>query len=311
MKIQCYTRGITSSENDTVIALGFFDGVHLGHRKLIKEAKEIAEREGLPLAVFTFSSESFTKKGRSIYTTEERLLILEGLGVDEVYIASFDELRDVDAEDFAKGVLIGDLGAKCAVFGRDFRYGKDRLGTKDTLAKDLANCGSYTHVVDDEMADGEKISTSRIKALLGEGMAEEAARLLGLPYFEMGKTERGLGLGRSLGVPTVNFNSDASLLRHGVYRTATLASGKAYHSITNVGTCPTFGERERHQETFIIDFDGDLYDKDLCVFYLGYLREETRFDSENEFKMQINIDKNKAISENGDIKWLENGLNLQ
>ena len=134
--------------------------------------------------------------------------------------------------------------------------------------------------------------------------------MLGLPYAIEGEVERGLGLGKAYGFPTVNLPlRRTSPLSTGVYRTAVIIDGRAYTGVTNVGSCPTVSEREIHTETLIADFEGDLYGKTVRIYFLGYLREEKRFDSIEELRDRIYLDKDIAKKENGDLLWLETGLN--
>ena len=307
MKIYEYTPGTKVGIGQSVIALGFFDGVHLGHRSLLNTAREAAKKRGLTFALFTFPAEDTFKGDGALYSTEETLHILASLGVEAVIMAKFGSVSKLSAEDFVRRSLIEDMNAEAAVAGYDFRFGNGASGNADMLAEILADCGKECIIEEEHRLDGEKISTTKIKELLRLGDAIGAHRYLGAPYRQTAIVERGNGMGASFGFPTVNTKSEH--LAKGVYRTATELDGKIYNSITNVGTCPTFGERALHAETFIIDYSGDLYGKKVRIFFLGYLREEKVFPSEKELIMQINIDKNRAIQENGDLKWQEIGLN--
>jgi len=203
------------------------------------------------------------------------------------------------------------MNAHGAVYGFDFRFGKRARGDAKLLSDTLDRMNIPYTTAEEQKIDGEKISTSRIKSALREGDTERANALLCTPYFMTSTVKRGDGRGKSLGFPTVNtdFEDGQFVIKHGVYRTAIEVDGKLYSAITNVGTCPTFEERRTHAESYIFDFDGDLYGKKIQVFFLGYLREEKRFESEKELIMQINVDKNRAIKENGDLKWQATGLN--
>ncbi len=311
MKVHEYKNTRTQCERGSVIALGLFDGVHRGHRELIRTARDEASRRGAALSVFTFRAEGAgMKSGPILYSTEEKLRILEELGVGEVIISDFSSIADMSAEDFIRITLAEDIGCSCAVAGFDFRFGRGAEGDAAMLENRLSSLGIDCITLEEQRHGGEKISTSRIKRLLGDGDTEEANKLLGSPYYVRSKVGSGLGLGRRLGIPTVNFETDEESLplRRGVYRTAVVIDKRAYNAVTNIGTCPTFGERKMHAETNIIDFDGALYGEELKVYFLGYLREEKHFESEKELIMQINIDKNRAIKENGaDKLWQEIG----
>ncbi|MBO7304844.1 MAG: hypothetical protein J6V09_06450 [Clostridia bacterium] len=311
MKLHEYKPGTAVEGDGYVIALGFFDGVHAAHRMLIATAKKIADEAGLPLAVFTFRAEDTRlKSGIRIYGTEQKLEIFKSLGVDLTVLADFGSVSELSAEDFVSYSLLGDMKCRVAVAGFDYRFGKGAMGDANLLHRMLTEAGAEFVIEDEHKIDNEKISTTKIKELLEGGKVEEAGRYLGMPYFTRTTVTHGIGLGKKLGFPTFNGDGTPSLAR-GVYRTAVTIAGKLYHAITNVGTCPTFGEREVHDETFVIDFEGDLYGQTVYTYYLGYLREEKAFSDSNELILQIKVDKNRAIKENGDLKWLEIGLNLQ
>ena len=157
------------------------------------------------------------------------------------------------------------------------------------------------------------MSSSAIREMLSQKRLDEAAALLGKPFFADGKVSHGLGLGKKLGFPTVNleFTAEKFTLPSGVYFTAVKIKDSLYASITNLGVCPTFDEREIHAETFIFDFDEDIYDKEIRLYFIEFIRDEIRFSSKNDLIMQINIDINKALELAKEKKWQEIGQNLQ
>ena len=307
MKIYEYIPGRSVGIGKAAIALGFFDGVHRGHRRLLESAGRLAKEKNLTFAVLTFPAEDAIKGASALYSTDEKLRILDSLGVEAVIMAKFKSVSEICAEDFICDSLIRDMNCSAAVAGYDFRFGKGALGDAALLSGMLSERGKECIIEDEHKINGEKISTTKIKELLGEGNVAEAWNFLGSPYRHLAPVERGRGVGHSLGFPTVNTQSPH--LGRGVFRTATEIDGKIYNSITNVGTCPTFPERKKHAETYVIDYSGDLYGKEIRIYFLGFLREERAFSSEKELIMQINIDKNRAIKENGDLKWQEIGLN--
>ena len=295
------------------VALGFFDGVHVGHRKLLELTKKEAQRRGLTPAIFTFRSEckEIKRGAERIYSTEKKLEIFASLGFETVILADFDKISSLSPEDFVENLLIKKFNTSLAVAGYNFRFGNGAVGSSDTLVGLMRKEGRDTVVMEEEIYRGGPLSTTAIKTALRDGRLEEASEMLGYPYFSDSTVERGEGVGRSLGFPTANSSlcAETSLLRSGVYRSAVMIDGRIYNAVTNVGTCPTFEKRERHAETFVIDYDGDLYGKKIRTFFLGYLREEKRFESAKDLIMQINIDKNIAVKENGDLKWLATGQN--
>jgi len=305
LKIYKYFPGKELPIADTVIALGFFDGVHLAHRRLIERARRLADERGLTLAVFTFPAESRLKGDGVLYSTEQKLAILEELSVEAVIMADFKEVADIDAEDFIDRSLIKDMHCRAAVAGFDFRFGKGAVGNAALLSERLSEEGVECVIEHELKIDGEKISTTKIKELLSLGMPEEARRHLGCPYFITARVEHGCGAGRGLGFPTANteFDGGKTPLKVGVYRTAVDVGGRLYTGVTNVGTCPTLGERGLHAETYIVDYSGDLYDEKLRIFFLGFLRDEIKFKDKKDLILQINVDKNRAIKENGVLTW--------
>ncbi len=308
MKIYEYKPGCILP-GGAVIALGLFDGLHEGHRSLLKRAGEIAKARGLTFEVFTFRTETLRKGGGALYPTEEKLNLMKDLGVEAVILSDFNEISSVSAEDFAKKLLSTEMGCEVAVCGFDFRFGKGALGNAELLGRLMAERGKECVVENERKIDGEKISTTKIKELLGKGDVMRAREFLGVPFFISAEVEHGRGEGRALGFPTVNLCSEGlSHLKKGVYRCAVSIERKLFSGVTNVGTCPTFPERDLHAEVNIIDFDGDLYGKNLRVFFLDFLREEQRFTDKESLILQIIIDKNKVIKENGDITWQAIGL---
>lgn len=309
MKIYNYIPGKAIPEAATAIALGFFDGVHAAHRRLLDRARRLAKEMALTFAVFTFPSENGFKGGRPLYSTEEKLALLEKAGVEAVIIADFSEVSEIDAEDFIENSLIADMSCRAAVAGYDFRFGRGAAGDAGLLLKKLSESGAVCEIENEYRIDGEKVSTTRIKEFLALGNADKAREFLGSPYFITADVTKGNGVGKKLGFPTVNtaFKENTTPLAHGVYRTAIDISGRLYSGITNVGICPTFEAREPHAETFILDFSGDLYGQKIRIFFLEYLREEKKFDNPKDLILQINIDKNRVIQENGELLWQEIG----
>ena len=293
------------------VALGFFDGVHLGHRKLLKELKDESERLGLTPCVFSFANGlSRTKKVKTIlYQLDDKTRIFEDVGISKVIYASFESISHLTPEEFVNEVLIKDFGVELCVAGYNFRFGKGALGNADTLAQIMNDSGRRAIIMDEETANGHKLSSTHIRELLNAKKIEKANELLGSPYFIKGIVEKGLGLGSSFGFPTVNIPiREDSPLPTGVYRSAVKIGDKLYTGITNVGSCPTIKEREIHAETLIADFNGSLYGEEIYIYLLEYLREERTFESVELLKQQIDHDKEISISKNGDLKWLEIGL---
>ena len=294
------------------VALGYFDGVHVGHRELISLLVREAHAEGLGAYVLTFEDNiAKTKNTQSIiYNIEEKLKIFASLGVDGVIVADFGSIAGLSPESFVLDVLIDALGTEVAISGYNFRFGKGAAGDSSLLIELMERRGKRALVLSERKVDGNTLSATVIRELISEKRLDEATKMLGTPYFIDGTVEKGLGLGRGFGFPTVNIPMrETSPLSPGVYRTAVRVGDKLYTGVTNVGSCPTVKEREIHTETLIADFDGDLYGQSVRIYFLGYLREERLFDSVDELRAQIYKDRDRSIEENGDLTWLATGLN--
>lgn len=294
-----------------VMALGFFDGVHLAHRDLIKTGRDEADRLGLPLGIFTFPTENGLKPGvKRLYSTDERLKLFEEVGVDFTALIEFSSIMSLSPEEFVKDVLIGKLKCRVAVIGFNFRFGRGASGDAGTLCRLMRENGGECIMIEEMKLDGQTVCTTLIRSLLLNGEIKRSNLLLGAPYRISGTVERGNGMGKSFGFPTVNIPLQdwRVSMRLGVYATAICVGGQLYKGLTNVGVCPTFESRSVHLETFILDFDGQLYGEQAEVYFLEFIRDEMKFESAERLKMQINIDINTAINENGDKIWQDLGL---
>ena len=314
MDVRTYSYPEKLDITDSAVALGYFDGVHVGHRELISLLVREAKAKKLKPYVFTFVDDlAKTKKTQSIiYNTEEKLKIFASLGVDGVIIANFSSISGLTPEAFVNEVLIESLGAELAISGYNFRFGKYAAAGAPELIELMEASGKRALVLSEQKINGNPLSATVIRQLITDKKLDEATKMLGIPYFIEGTVEKGLGLGKVYGFPTINLPlRQTAPLPSGVYRTAVETGGKLYTGITNVGSCPTVCEREIHTETLIADFEGDLYGKTLRIYFLGYLREEKRFDSVDALREQIYSDRDKSIEENGDLKWLEIGLSSQ
>ena len=308
-----YKYGDKPNTPPCVMALGFFDGVHVGHRALLARARSRADELGLALGVFTFSSEGKIKEGAArVYDDKEKAKILQELGVDFIVFADFDSVRSVSSEEFVKNILVDNFDTACAVCGYNYRFGKRAMASAKDLESLMNELSRECIICDNYTVNGLSVSTTLIRGLLSSANIGEANALLGKPFRISGKVSSGNGVGRSLGYPTVNIALPSpSPLKHGVYASALKIGGRLYKAVTNVGICPTFREREEHLEAYILDFSGSLYGENLTVYILDFLREEKRFSTEKELIMQINIDKNTVLYKIGDEVWEQIGQKLQ
>ncbi len=285
-----------SDNKKTVIALGYFDSVHRGHIEVMRKARELAKKSGASLVVFTFDG---NLKGaingeleKCVYTPLERKEIIEKTGVDEVFFAPVTkEFLSLDRKEFLD-YLNGKYDISYYVSGQDYKFGFKGLGDSEYLKRYSSARGQQYVVCPTEDYLGEKISTTRIKACLKDGYIVAANVMLGRSYSITGKVFEDRKIGRKLGFPTVNIkiDSDKFKLKGGVYKGRTRIDGVEYKAIINYGARPTYGLNESLIEAHIVDFSGDLYGKELTLFFDDYLRDIKKFSCENELKAQLNED---------------------
>ncbi|MBB6672866.1 bifunctional riboflavin kinase/FAD synthetase [Cohnella nanjingensis] len=287
------------------LAIGFFDGVHLGHAEVVKRAVSLAKRQGLKPAVLTFDPHPRTILGHDGYHTvltplDDKLSLLAELGMEVAYVVSFDMgFAEVSAERFVTELLLP-LGVKTAVVGFDFKFGHRGRGNAELLR--TAGGGTIdVQVVEPVFQGGAKVSSTRIREMLSAGRCDEAEKLLGRPYAITGVVVHGDARGRLLGFPTANMKPDVPyvLPLHGVYAvTIDGVDGAAdtRKGVINVGLRPTFDAPGGvpKLETHLFDFDGDLYGQNLTVRFRSFLRPETKFASFDELKAQIGRDAESA-----------------
>ena len=294
-------------EKKTVLALGFFDGLHLGHAALLRRAKEVAETLGAEAAALTFDAhpDLFVRGEpvRLVCSAHDRAYILRRFfGIDRVCYIHFNaETMRTDWRVFLEQ-LAGTYGAAHFVVGYDFRFGHGGRGTAALLSEWCAECGLGCDVIPAVTLDGGVVSSTRIRALLAEGDISAANRLLGHPYLLTDTVRTGFRLGRTMDYPTVNMRFEDGVLapRFGVYASRVMLPAEdgqaALDAVTNVGVRPTFDESGTRVtvETHIFDFDAELYGKRLCVEFHGFLRPERPFASPEALSAQIRADAARA-----------------
>lgn len=283
--------------SDCVLALGCFDGVHVGHTAVIKTAVEKAKELSLPSCVWTFSAppkKFYSKEPVPLITDEEqKAKMIEALGADTFYSIEFNEsVASLTAEYFFEHILLGTLRAKYIVCGFDFTFGKGGKGNKELLGQMCERCGIGFCAIDPVTLNGNAVSSSAIREYIRDGEIEKANLLLGRPYSFRSAVVDGRRLGRKLGFPTVNQKIDPEMCvpAYGVYLTKVHFDGNQFFGITNVGTRPTVDGSRVFSETNIFDFSGDLYGKELCIEFLKFIRPEKRFSSVEELSAQVHTD---------------------
>lgn len=280
-----------------VVTLGVFDGVHLGHRRVLARAREIAASLQGEVVVVTFDQHpravTVGVAPPAITSLEHRLVLLEREGADATIVLRFDEsLREMPAERFVEDVLVGRIGVRALVLGHDSHFGRDRQGDYDLARTLLDPRGVPVERVDAyRLPDGRVVSSSAIRDAVARDDLDAAAELLGRPPALFGTVVRGDGRGRTLGWPTANLDLGGELRpSRGVYGAAVTLDGKAWPAVVNIGGRPTFhpeGDAADAVEAHLIGFAGDLYGRALEVRLLGRIREERRFPGADALKEQI------------------------
>lgn len=285
-----------------IVALGNFDGFHLGHQAVVGRAVERARAEGRPALVATFDPHPmrYFQPGTPWFrltTLEQRGALMQAAGVDALLVFGFDAgMAALSADDFVLTRLLGQLGVAGVVTGEDFTYGKGRSGSVAELAALGAAHGFSTDTVGAVELDGEIVSSTRIRAALREGRPRDAAKLLTRPFTVQGEVRHGDKLGREIGYPTANVDMGHYLRpAYGIYAVrVTLADGRVVDGAANLGIRPSFDPPKELLEPYLFDFSGDLYGTVIEVALVDFLRPEAKFDTLEALVAQIDADCEKA-----------------
>ena len=285
-----------------VVAFGNFDGVHRGHQSVITKAKEIADDLGnCPLVIFTFIRHprlcmDNTLEPFLITSLETKSLYLYQLNVAGVVAIDFDTIRQKKAEEFINEIIIGILGAKAVIVGDDFKFGKDRMGDVNTLQA----CDKFKTIIIDEKTDGDGVgfSSTNIRNFISDGAVGKAGIQLGRPFEIYSNVIRGQQLGGKIGFPTANIKFEDDIIRpkYGVYavRLNIIDENTWYEAIANFGIRPTVDDNTETLEVHLFDFDRDIYDKQIRVSFIQFIRDEQKFSGIDELKEAIAKDCNVA-----------------
>ena len=264
-----------------VMLLGGFDGLHVGHKTLVKKAKAFS----LPIGIMTIVG---GKDEKNLFTLKEREDVFKSAGVDFAFELPFAEIKDLSPQEFSK-LLFDEFQPTAFICGDDFRFGKNACGS----AQMLKQAGQVRVEVEKLItANGEKISSTKIKTYLTTGQVEQANKLLGEEFFILGAVVKDRGVGKTLGFPTANiaYPKEKYPIKQGVYETRVWVNGKEYKAITNYGNRPTFDNDIIVMETYLDGFNGTLYGKELKIRFKRYLRAIKKFESAEELKAQLNED---------------------
>ncbi len=287
-----------------VVALGLFDGVHKGHLAIIRDAVRKAAAEGLTSCVQTFINIP-KSDGGELTTPEERLAILSGLGVDELLVLDYNEVCGMAPGDFVADCLLVRMGAAAVVVGDDYRFGCGASGDVGLLKSLCTPLAIDVNVHDALVTDGRKISSTWLRELLTSGHPDMYAALCSGRYFSYtGKVVTGKQMGHLMGFPTANLDIPGSkiVIRRGVYASRVTLGKRILYGVTNVGLRPTLEDTTRDVcETFIFDFDEDIYGAVITVEPVAFVRAETRFDSREALMAQVEADKVRAKEIIGEV----------
>lgn len=283
----------------TAVALGYFDGIHTGHRAVLEETLRIAKEKGLIPAVLVFDEHPrkvISGKVPPMLTDEKMKSRLLGEMGFTLYPFPFRESMNMEPSEFARKVLLERLGAKAVVCGYDYRYGRMGKGNELSLKADLEKEGVQVVALSGIKQGEDVVSASKIRELIADGNVRRANEMLGRVFSYDRVVERGDALGRRLGFPTINqtFPEDFIVPRYGVYASVTTLDKKIYPSVTNIGIRPTVGGTQVRSETCILGFSGDLYGKNAEVGLLEFLRGEKKFADLDELSGAVKRDMEKA-----------------
>lgn len=287
---------LKKTEYDTVVALGFFDGVHRGHQQVIKTCVDVA-CDNARAVVFTFKEnpqKSISKTKKPLLTdNKQKFEKLEKIGVDEVFCVDFESVMNLSQDEFVKGVLCDTLNAKCVVTGFNYHFSKGGKADADDLARICAQYGIRAIKCEPVMYSDIPVSSTRIRECIASGRMAMANDMLGYNFCIDGKVQSGNHIGTKIDSPTINqaLASEVVVPAFGVYATKVTINGVEYIGATNIGTHPTVGEVDAVCETHLIDFEnGMLYGENVRTELLEFIRAEQKFDSIDDLMCHIKAD---------------------
>ncbi len=280
-----------------ILTIGNYDGLHVGHKKIIDRVREKALAINGTAVLMTFDPHPLRvirpdKVVGMITPVYLKKKLIEEAGIDVLFVLPFnDEFRLITPEEFVRRILVETLAIKGLIVGYDFKFGRQGKGTIDDLRTLSGRYGYSFEVQSPITLDGEKVGSNRIRKMIAEGEVEKAGRHLGRPYMIEGLVVPGEARGRSIGFPTVNLQTEFELVpKRGVYITSVRIDGVERPAVTNIGYNPTFDGTRRTIETHILDFSGDLYGKGAALYFLQRVRDEVKFRSVDELKTRIGAD---------------------
>ena len=292
-----------STHQPTVLTIGTFDGVHLGHQKIIERVVATARQEGLLATIFTFFPHprmvvQHDKSLKLIHTLEEKKQLLQQLGVDLLVVQPFNEaFAQLTAEEFVSTILVQHLNVKKVIIGYDHRFGRNRTANINDMRLFGEKYGFAVEEISVQEVDEVSVSSTKIREALNKGDVITAEHYLGTPYSLTGTVVHGLKLGRTLGYPTANIQvtEDYKLIpKDGVYAVYSYIGAQKVYGMMSIGKNPTIEGKGASIEVYFFDFNGDLYDRELTIYFVKYLREERKFSSVALLKKQLQDDETTA-----------------
>ncbi len=284
-----------------ILTMGNFDGLHLGHQALLRQMSQEAKDVGGSSVVLTFEPHPLKILApklapKLLLTHKDKMLLLHSRGVDVVVIQEFNRaFAMIEAEDFVQSYLVEGLKVHRIWVGKEFRFGKGRRGDVGALTRWGKESGFEVKIIEPVMDEGQRISSTRIRALIEEGEVHKVCRFLGRCHFVSGRVVKGHQRGKALGIPTANISTRTEVLPpDGVYATFFWIQGRRWSSVTSLGSNPTFGEGPRTLETSLMDFDGDLYDQSVRLSFVKRIREQKKFSSPEILVAQMHEDVKQA-----------------
>lgn len=300
-----YTSASTfKSDRHSVVTIGTFDGVHIGHSAILKRLVETAKKEDLDSVVLTFFPHPrMVLQQHSeislLNTIDERAQLLEKTGLEHLVIHQFTHaFSRLTALEYVRDILVNGLKAKKIIIGYDHRFGRNRTANIENLKEFGLTYGFEVEEISAKELDDVTISSTKIRNALNAGDIETANSYLGYNYMLTGEIEKGKALGRTINYPTANLKLKEKyklIPKNGVYVVASIIEGKKIFGITSIGTNPTVGGKKRTIETHFLNFNKDLYEKEITIEFLKHIRDEETFDSIEELRQEIEIDEKKAI----------------
>jgi riboflavin kinase/FMN adenylyltransferase len=290
---------LPSLSSDSILAIGNFDGIHLGHQRILELLVEKAKKHALPSLVLTFSPHPEKILGekivKMIQTLAQRVKEIEKFGIETVLVVPFDEkFSSLSGQDFIQKIAVNTLKAKEVIVGENFRFGKNREGDISLLRQSASRFNFRVYSIPPVVKDGMIVSSSLIRSSLQEGKIGIANDLLGRLYEIEGSVIKGKSRGKGLGFPTANIETENEIIPPGVFITSAWIDSKSFPSLTNVGNRPTFQQKETIIESFIINLNKNLYGEKIRVNFIKKIRDEMKFKTPDDLSQQIKKDLEKA-----------------